>query len=367
MEPSNRISSTSRISRLRSSFLKNLPEPLRRAVADCLSSPLTSAVESSRILRVSFILTNYNFFTLPTNSLTKCVINYFHQSCCSLKVCGTFQTLSSKVCNSILVSGYKPSEEILHQIEQFCSTIIAECDINLHRPWSRSLNQQTGVLASSTNTSPLPVSSFTSEAIVKSLSYVRSLVAQHIPKRLFQLASFSGSPSASGQSLPTLSSLLSKSFNSQLYPASVPESAEKDSVTSSISKLSKIDEKDELGFIAHDILQWRWLEEQQSSSMEADSDHAVNSQGMRAYNFLEVGAAALLEGDIEAKMKGQPWKHFGTDDMPYLDQLLQSSPVTSFTNSASACPPLRAITASKRTKAGPHQVWHVLLSDNFLL
>ncbi|XP_029126548.1 uncharacterized protein LOC109814062 isoform X2 [Cajanus cajan] len=347
MEPSNRISSTSRISRLRSSFLKNLPEPLRRAVADCLSSPLTSAVESSRILR------DYLADPATTDLAYSAILGH---------------TIAERERSPAVVSRcvalfkryllrYKPSEEILHQIEQFCSTIIAECDINLHRPWSRSLNQQTGVLASSTNTSPLPVSSFTSEAIVKSLSYVRSLVAQHIPKRLFQLASFSGSPSASGQSLPTLSSLLSKSFNSQLYPASVPESAEKDSVTSSISKLSKIDEKDELGFIAHDILQWRWLEEQQSSSMEADSDHAVNSQGMRAYNFLEVGAAALLEGDIEAKMKGQPWKHFGTDDMPYLDQLLQSSPVTSFTNSASACPPLRAITASKRTKAGPHQVW----------
>lgn len=88
---------------------------------------------------------------------------------------------------------------------------------------------------------------------------------------------------------------------------------------------------------------------------------------MGAYNFLEVGAAALLEGDIRAKMKGQPWKYFGTDDMPYLDQLLQSSPVTSITNSAFACPHLRAITASKRTKAGPRQVWHVLPSNSFFL
>ncbi|KAG4949760.1 hypothetical protein JHK82_042981 [Glycine max] len=79
---------------------------------------------------------------------------------------------------------------------------------------------------------------------------------------------------------------------------------------------------------------------------------------MRAYNFLEVGAATLLEGDIGAKMKGQAWKVFGTDDMPYLDQLLQGSLVTSFTNFASACPYLRAITTSKHTKAGPHQLWH---------
>ena len=88
---------------------------------------------------------------------------------------------------------------------------------------------------------------------------------------------------------------------------------------------------------------------------------------MRAHNFLEVGAAALLVGDIEAKMKGQPWTFLETDDMPYLDQLLQSLPVTSMTQSASARPHLRAIAASKRTKAGPHQVWHVLLPANFLL
>lgn len=90
------------------------------------------------------------------------------------------------------------------------------------------------------------------------------------------------------------------------------------------------------------------------------SDRAVNSQDMRAYNFLEVGAAALLVGSIEAKMKGQPWKLFGTDDMPYLDQLLQSSPGTPITNSASSRPHLRAITASKRMKPDPRQIWYVL-------
>lgn len=80
-------------------------------------------------------------------------------------------------------------------------------------------------------------------------------------------------------------------------------------------------------------------------------------------NFLELGAAALLVGDMEAKMKGQPWKYFGTTDMPYLDQLLQPSSFTTITNSASARPHLRAITASKRSKSGPRQIWHVLLTE----
>ena len=80
---------------------------------------------------------------------------------------------------------------------------------------------------------------------------------------------------------------------------------------------------------------------------------------MSSLNFLEVGAAALLLGDMEAKMKGQPWKYIGTNDMPYLDQLLQPSSATTITNSASARSHLRAVTASKRTKAGPRQIWHV--------
>ena len=87
---------------------------------------------------------------------------------------------------------------------------------------------------------------------------------------------------------------------------------------------------------------------------------------MRTHNFLEVGAAALLVGDMEAKMKGQPWKYFGTADMPYLDQLLQPSSVTTIANSASARFHLRAITALKRSKAGPRQIWYALHSSQII-
>lgn len=93
------------------------------------------------------------------------------------------------------------------------------------------------------------------------------------------------------------------------------------------------------------------------------SDRAINLQEMGTHNFLEVGAAALLVGDIEAKMKGQPWKFFGTADMPYLDQLLQPSSVTTITNSASAHSHLKAVTALKRTKTG--HIWHVFYTPLF--
>lgn len=87
------------------------------------------------------------------------------------------------------------------------------------------------------------------------------------------------------------------------------------------------------------------------------SDHLLNPKDVSAHNFLEVGAAALLVGDMEAKMKGEPWKIFGSSEMPYLDQLLQPSLLTTVTNSVSARAHLRAITALKRSKPGPHQIW----------
>ncbi|GKV28471.1 hypothetical protein SLEP1_g37526 [Rubroshorea leprosula] len=260
---------------------------------------------------------------------------------------------------------YKPSEETLLNIDRFCLIIIAECDISPNQrlsPWSQSLNQQSGPSKASANaSSSLPVSSFASVALVKALNYVRSLVAQHIPKRSFQPAAFAGATFASRQSLPTLSSLLSKSFKSHLCPTNGESSDKKDAATLSVSNLSNIEEVEGMEnpeYLAFDVLNWRWIGERQSpSSFSESSDRAVNIQDVGTHNFLELGAAALLVGDVEAKMKGQHWKYYGTTNLPYLDQLLQPSSVTTVTNSASERSHLRAIAALKRTKAGPHQIW----------
>ena len=128
---------------------------------------------------------------------------------------------------------------------------------------------------SSASVSPsLPVSSFASVALVKSLNYVRSLVSQHIPKRLFQPAAFAGATLASRQSLPTLTSVLSRSFNSQLCPVNGGESSEKkDNTTLSVSNLSDIEEADGIDnpeYIAHDVLKWRWLGDHQSSLLYSE-------------------------------------------------------------------------------------------------
>ncbi|KAL3523792.1 hypothetical protein ACH5RR_016626 [Cinchona calisaya] len=367
---SSRSPATSRIqlggggsaSRLRSSSLKKLPEPLRRAIADYLSSsapsnhgsPSATASEASRTLR------DY----LAKNSTTDLAYGVLLE-----------HTLAERErspavvarCVSLLkryLLRYKPSEETLQQIDRFCVSIIAECDLNPNRKLvaqSRSLNQQSGVPTTSTNVSPLPVSSFASGALVKSLNYVRSLVAQYIPRRSFQPAAFAGARSSSRQPLPSLSSFLSRSFNSQLSPVNAKEaSGKKEASAISVSDSiipEEVGESEDNEYIALDIFKLRWCRDQQSSYLSPKSDHVLKPQDVSTHNFLEVGAAALLVGDFETRIKGKPWGTFGTADMPYLDQLLQPSLLTTVTNSAAARAHLRAITMLKRSKPGPQQIW----------
>ncbi|GKU91904.1 hypothetical protein SLEP1_g5713 [Rubroshorea leprosula] len=355
------------LSRLRSSSVKKPPEPLRRAVADCLSSASASGPSSFHHGSSSTLLseasrTLRDYLASPTTiDLAYDVIleHTIAERERSPAVVGRCVALLKRY-----LLRYKPSEETLLHIDRFCLIIIAECDINPSRrlsPWSRSLNQHSGSSTASANPSPsLPVSSFACVALVKSLNYVRSLVAQHFPKRSFQPPAFAGATFASRQSLPTLSSLLSRSFNSQLCPINGESSEKKETATLSVSNLSNIEELEGLQnpeYLAFDVLKWRWLGEHQLSSSFSESDRAVNIQDVRTPNFLEVGAAALLVGDMDARMKGNHWKYYGTTDFPYLDQLLQPASVTTVTNSASARSHLREVTALKRTKAGPHHIW----------
>lgn len=343
------------ISRLRSSSLKKPPEPLRRAVADCLSpsapshhgGPSVVVSEASRTLR------DYLAAQATIDLAYSVILEH---------------TLAEKERSPAVVARciallkryllrYKPSEETLIQIDRFCMSIVAECNNSSYRRTSRYATQENGATVPATTSTHLPVSSFApGTSFVKSLKYVRSLVAQHVPKRSFQPAAFAGAPSASRQSLPSLSSLLSKSFNSQLNPVNNKETSETKE-TSSAPIAEEVDETEGIEFLATDVLKWRLCSDQDSSLLSSEGDHVLSSQEATLHNFPELGAAALLVGDMEAKMKGQPWKNFGTTDMPFLDQLLQPSLLTTVTNSASARAHLRAITAFKRTKSGPNQIW----------
>ncbi|XP_037495666.1 uncharacterized protein LOC105647937 isoform X2 [Jatropha curcas] len=326
------------VSRLRSSSFKKPPEPLRHAIADCLSSaaaagatshhgnPSVAVTEASRTLR--------DYLASPATTDLAYIVILEHTIAERERSPAVVARCVALLKRYLL--RYKPSEETLLQIDRFCVCTIAECNISPNRrlsPWSRSLNQQSVPSTASTNSSPsLPVSSFASGALVKSLNYVRSLVAKHVPRRSFQPAAFAGALSASRQSLPSLSSLLSRSFNSQLSPASSGESSEKKDTAilpvSNLSNMETVVTREDLDYIAGDVLKWRWVGEHPLSFLSAENGRSVDLQDMSTRNFLELGAAALLPSSF-----------------------------TTITNSASARPHLRAITACKRSKAGPRQIW----------
>ncbi|KAF6169427.1 hypothetical protein GIB67_021430 [Kingdonia uniflora] len=334
--------------RLRSSSFKKPPEPLRRAVADCLSSSSSSHHGNPTIVASEAARTLRDYLAASTTTdLAYCVV--------------IEHTLAERE------RRYVPSEQTLLQIDLFCVNSIFECDSNTNRgasPWSKSLSQQSissiGFVNTILSSSLTP--SFVSGPLVKSLNYVRSLVARHIPKRSFQPAVFAGTSVASKNSLPTLSSLLSRSFNSQLSPGAVigRESPERKETTclsvSDSSNVERVEDKEETDYIPIDVFNWRWLQQQQSPVNTTESDGVMRPQEVSSPSFLEVGAAALLIGDADAKVKGQLWERSDTNVPADLDQLLQPSAVTA-SNFASAHSHLRVITASKRTKAGPHQIW----------
>lgn len=159
---------------------------------------------------------------------------------------------------------YIPKEQTLQQIDLFCTNSIAECD-TVQRT-SSGLNAttscSTSVAAGSATPSSLPPTAYASTALVKSLIYVRSLVSRHIPRRSFQPAAFSGA-TASKQSLPSLSSLLTKSFNSQLKPGSAgsvdsPDRRDISSPSAPQQLISEGEKEEEAMHTFADVLKWRW-------------------------------------------------------------------------------------------------------------
>ncbi|XP_057475378.1 uncharacterized protein LOC130763459 isoform X2 [Actinidia eriantha] len=252
-------------SRLRSSSLKKPPEPLRRAVADCLSSsapslhgsPSAIASEPSRILRdylASHVTTDLAYSVILEHTLA--------EKERSPAVVGRCVALLKRH-----LLRYKPSEDTLQQIDRFCVSIIAEFSVNPSRrssSWSQPSSQQSEASTTTTYIFPLPVSSFASlEALVKSLDYVRSLVAQHMPKWSFHAAAFSGAPSG----------LLSKSFNSQLSPKDSSENKEASALSVSNSPIvEEVDGIDDLEFIALDVLEWRWCGGKQLSLLSTERE-----------------------------------------------------------------------------------------------
>lgn len=130
-----------------------------------------------------------------------------------------------------------------------------------------SFGQNIGSSAALPNSSLVapPISNFASASLVKSLNYVRSLVARHIPKLSFQPIPQSLASASTKQSLPSLSSFLNRSL--QLNPEAVTnrehlESKELQTAPDLTSSASEKVDGGEHGYdtkyISFDILNWRW-------------------------------------------------------------------------------------------------------------
>lgn len=343
------------------------PEPLRRAVADCLSASHhgASAFTSEALRTLQDYLANASTIDIGYTVLLEHALAERDRSPPVVAKC----VLLLKR----YLFRYIPRIETLEQIDSFCVHLIAECNAVTNKkasPWVQSANSQhVASNVSVQSSSPTSTSvAFASGALVKSLNYVRGLVSRHIPRRSFQSALFSGNSHAPKRFSPTMSSLRSRSFGSPLSPGGTvsrgsPENKEAvNLVVSNILGLETIDEGNS-NYIALDVLKSRWIVDryQQSwtpSPVMTDSGGIARPQVDNKYDFLEHGAAALLMKGTEQKSHLGRSTHRGIASGVRSEQLLQPSTVTTVTDTASARSHLRAIAASKRSiKTGTHQVW----------
>ncbi|CAO1947404.1 unnamed protein product [Urochloa humidicola] len=344
------------------------PEPLRRAVADRLSPPAphthgpaaaasSAAAEASRTLRD--YIANPSTIDMAYNVLIDHALAESDRSPAVVPRCVA-------LLKRYLIR-YIPRVQTLRQIDLFCANTIAKCEPAANNR-AASFGQVSAAAVS--NSSPIapPISNFASASLVKSLNYVRSLVARHIPKLSFQPIV------ASKQSLPSLSSFLNRSLVSQLTPEVISNRehlelkechSSSDLISSASDKVDGGEPGDDSKYISFDIISWRWhvYGERQASTSANESSDFVGLQDFHAHGFLEVGAAALLVGDMEAKINDQQWKYSVIQEFPDIDLLQPStSAPSSFASSQSH---LKAITASKRMKSGPNQVWMNIPANTF--
>lgn len=339
------------------------PEPLRRAVADCLSASHhgTSAFTSEALRTLQDYLANASTIDIGYTVLLEHALAERDRS----------PPVVAK-CVALLkryLFRYIPRIETLEQIDLFCVNLIAECNAVTNKkasPWLQSANSlHVASTVSINSSSPTSTSAaFASGALVKSLNYVRGLVSRHIPRHSFQSA-LSHAPKRFS---PTMTSFRSRSFGSPLSPGGTvsrgsPENKEAANLAiTNILGLETIDEGNN-NYIALDVLKSRWIVDrhQQSwtpSPVMMDSGGIARPQVDSKYDFLEHGAAALLMKGTEQKGQLGRSTHMRLASDVRNEQLLQPSTVTTVTDTASARSHLRAIAASKRSiRTGTYQIW----------
>ena len=139
---------------------------------------------------------------------------------------------------------------MLQQVDTFCAVLIAECNSTNKASMASAFTQgniEPGSLrqaAWSTPSQGLTKAAFASETLVKSLNYVRSLVARYLPSNLLQ-------------STRIAEISRSRVFHSSYGPSgSRGPSDVKDSEQTAM--LYSLEEG--VDYIANDVLKWRWMD-----------------------------------------------------------------------------------------------------------
>jgi hypothetical protein len=76
------------------------------------------------------------------------------------------------------------------------------------------------------------------------------------------------------------------------------------------------------------------------------------------YQSPEVGAAAIFLAGMDRTRNSQHWRDPAVQDLLDINSLQPSQPTAPSTDFASSSSHLKAITASKRMKVGPNEIWY---------
>ncbi|KAJ4779233.1 hypothetical protein LUZ62_063490 [Rhynchospora pubera] len=335
------------------------PEPLRRAVADCLSPPAShlhgssgASSSSSIAAEASRTLRDYIASAATVDMAYSVLVEYAIAE----------RDRSPAVvprCIALLkryLAKYIPKVQTLRQIELFCANSLSKCE-----PTGTQLQSNSFILPSS-------ASNFTNPSLVKSITYVRSLVAKHIPKLSFQPMGLGRQP----LNKPPLSSIpssrsISLKLNSEAGTGQdnveLKQVLRHSNLKGSPPEIVSTD--DDSKYIIFDISKWRWhLDQQQTTSPRIERRDAERLQDFCMYQSFEVGAAAIFLGDMDRTRNSQHWRNPAVQELLDINSL-QLSQATPCTDLASSRSHLKAITASKRLKGGPNEIWTNIPSSAF--
>eukprot|EP00850_Spirogloea_muscicola_P008218 SM000043S15846 [mRNA] locus=s43:484802:492593:+ [translate_table: standard] len=301
------------------------PEPLRRAIAECTQHHLPTSVLASEGLR---ILIEY----LSNPGTVDVAYNLILEHAMAERDRSPPVTVRCVALLKKYLFRYVPPVTALQQIDSFCVRLIADTQeakaVSVKETLVRGANPAATSAAGS------------SAGLVKSLAYVRALVARHLPKLYAQAQ-------AADVKLPRPESPprpRAKGPASSLKRASL---AEWDFAKASALAMAGSSETkpNDNKYILTDILKGRWRFDWAPSPVVTVSGHLACPQPRAQHTLADTGAAAVLvqNNKLGRLQVGVPCTH---------GDFLHSSDVITLSNSEMVSTHLRTIAANKRLK-GP--------------